>query len=224
MNGIIIQARMGSARLPGKVLREIGKKTLLEHILFRLTYLKKGFTIVIATSVNPLDDTVQAFCEQKNVKCYRGSEENVLSRYYECAKIYDFENIMRLTADNPFVDIEELERLIKSHIDTNADYSHSFTQLPVGTGAEIFTFKALEKSWQKGTKPNHLEHVNEYIWENPSIFKINILGVKPTKQFPNIRLTVDTLEDYKRACFIVKNSSNEFITTEEAIKLCLQYV
>jgi spore coat polysaccharide biosynthesis protein SpsF len=224
MTGVIIQARMGSTRLPGKILKKIGNKTLLEHIIFRLSYLKSEAGIVIATSLNSSDDVVYNFCEEKNIKCYRGSEDNVLSRYYECSKLYGFENIIRLTADNPFTDIEELDRLIESHIATGADYSHSFSILPIGVGAEIFTFNALEKSYREGNKPNHLEHVNEYIWDNSTSFKITILtDVKKSKQFPNVRLTIDTIEDYNKACFIVENCLGEFITTEEAIKLCLRY-
>jgi len=224
MTGIIIQARMGSTRLPGKILKKIGNKALLEHILFRLSYLKSEITTVIATTFNPVDDTVYDFCRDKNINCYRGSEDNVLSRYYECSKLYGFKNIVRLTADNPFNDIEELDRLIESHIRTCADYSHSFKVLPAGVGAEIFKFDALEKSYLNGNKPNHLEHVNEYIQENPSEFNINIFtDVKESKRHPNIRLTVDTLEDYKKACFIVENCQDKFITTEEAVRLCLLY-
>ena len=225
MLGIIIQARMGSTRLPGKILKKIGAKSLLEHIIFRLSYLKNKTDIVIATSTSPVDKIVYYFCAEKSIKCFRGSEDNVISRYYECAQYYGFKNIVRLTADNPFVDIEELDNLIESHIYTKADYSHSFEVLPIGVGAEVLTFDALEKSYREGNKPNHFEHINEYIWENPSKFNINVFSdVKKSKQYPNICLTVDTIEDYNKACFIAENCPDEFITTEEAIRLCLQYV
>ena len=125
-----------------------------------------------------------------------------------------------MTADNPFPDIEELDNLIDLHLRSHADYTHSFGVLPVGVGAEIFTFNALEESYKKGMKKNHREHVNEYIQENPDLFKINILSVPEEKHRPDVRLTVDTREDYLKACFIIEKSSDEYIKTEEAIRLC----
>ncbi len=222
--GIIIQARMGSTRFPGKVLKEIETKTLLEHILFRLEKLKYSCNIIIATSKLEQDNIIEDFCKRNDIDCFRGSEVNVLERYYLCAKQNAFTHIVRLTGDNPFTDIEELDNLIKLHIETKADYSRSFYSLPKGVGAEIFTFEALEKSYNFGTKANHIEHVNEYIEENEDKFKIEELKVNIEKNRPDISLTVDTLDDYKKACFIVKNSKKEYISTIEAIKLCLQYV
>lgn len=224
MIGIIIQARMGSTRLPGKILKNIGNKTLLEHILFRLIKLKHEVEVVIATSDLEKDAKVENFCKDKGIKCFRGSETNVLERYYMCAKDNAFEHIVRLTGDNPFTDIEELDNLIELHLKTSADYSRSFASLPKGVGAEIFTFEALEKSYQNGHKENHIEHVNEYIEENEDEFNISELKVESEKNRPDISLTVDTEDDYQKACFIVQNSKDEYITTNKAINLCLQYV
>jgi spore coat polysaccharide biosynthesis protein SpsF len=214
---------MNSKRLPGKALKKIGTKSLLEHIFYRLTLLKHPAEIVLATTINPPDDVIENFCNERNIECFRGNEENVLERYYLCAKKYGFENIVRLTGDNPFTDIEELDNLIDLHLKAKADYSHSIGVLPVGVGAEIFTFEALERSYFKVKKENHKEHVNEYIQENPSLFKIAILSVHDCKRRPDIQLTVDTDEDYKKACYIVEQGKSEYITTEEAIELCLQY-
>lgn len=222
--GIIIQARLGSTRLPGKVLKKIGKKNLLEHILYRLERLKSNAEIIIATSDLKKDDKLEEFCETNNILCFRGSEQNVLERYYLCAKEYKFDHIVRLTGDNPFVDIEELDKLIELHVETKADYSRSFASLPKGVGSEIFTYKALEKSYHFGEKENHLEHVNEYIEENEDKFNISELKVSKEKNRPEVSLTVDTPNDYDKACFIVENSKNQYITTQEAIRLCLQYV
>jgi spore coat polysaccharide biosynthesis protein SpsF len=221
--GIIIQARIGSTRLPGKVLKQIGNKTLIEHILFRLGNLKSSAKIIIATSDLEKDNKIEDFCKMNNVFCFRGSELNVLERYYLCAKENQFEHIIRLTGDNPFIDVEELDNLIDLHLKNRSDYSRSFASLPKGVGSEIFTYKALGQSYQLGHKENHLEHVNEYIEENEEKFKISELQVIKEKNRPDISLTVDTPEDYKKACFIVEHSKNEYITTEEAIKLCLQY-
>ncbi len=127
---------MGSSRLPGKVLKPIGSKVLLEHIIYRLGFLRHKAQLVVATSDTSRDDVVASFCQRLGVSCFRGSELNVLERYYDCARQFGFTQIVRLTADNPFIDVCELDRLIDLHVTNNADYSHSFGVLPVGVGAE----------------------------------------------------------------------------------------
>lgn len=214
---------MGSTRLPGKILRVIHSKTLLDHILFRLSRLRSDATVVIATSDLPKDDVVEAFCRERGAQCFRGSESNVLDRYYQCARHYGFGQIVRLTADNPFTDIEELDRLLDLHLASGNDFSNSFGSLPIGVGAEIFTFAALERSVKEGHEPHHIEHVDEYMIENPAFFKTGILTVMGRKNQPGVRLTVDTEEDYRKACYIVSASANEYVSTEEAIELCSQY-
>ena len=223
MTGIILQARMSSTRLPGKILKPIGKKNILDHIFFRLSRLKHPVKIVLATSDNVADDVVEEYCRKKNIACFRGSENNVLERYYMCARQYSMDAIVRLTGDNPFPDIEEIDNLIKIFTENKADFAHSFSALPIGVGAEIFTFQSLEKSYLHGRESHHLEHVNEYMIENPQIFKTLHLTVSVEKHQPGVRLTIDTQEDYERACFIVENAKNEYITTQEAIQLCSQF-
>ena len=223
MLGIIIQARMGSNRLPGKILKPIGNKLLLEHILFRLTKLESEVVIIIATSTESKDDEVEQFCKEKGVQCFRGSERNVLERYYLCAKQFGFDEIIRLTADNPFVDIEEIDRLIDLFRKEKTDYAKSFDNLPVGVGAEIFTFAALEKDYKESSMPHHFEHVNEYILENPDKFKTVTLTVPNYKNRPDIRITVDTRDDYRKACYIVENCNEEYVSTETSIRLALDF-
>jgi len=222
--GIIIQARMGSTRLPGKVLKELGSKNILEHILYRLEMLQHRANIIIATTVLEKDNDIEKFCKKYRVTCFRGSESDVLERYYLCAKQHSFDHIVRLTGDNPFIDIFELDNLIDLHLNKNADYSRSFAVLPKGVGSEIFTFTALEKSYKYGHKDNHKEHVNEYIEENEDKFKISELTVNEEKNRSDVSLTVDTIDDYKKASFIAAKLEYEYITTEKAIDLCLQYV
>lgn len=214
---------MGSTRLPGKVLRPIAHKSLLEHIMFRLSYLRHPATTVIATTDSFRDTMVVEFCRDKGIKCFRGSETNVLERYYRCAQQYAFGQIVRLTGDNPFTDIGELDRLIELHIATQSDFSHSFNALPVGVGAEMFTFDALEKCYLESSAPHHFEHVDEYMLENPSLFKSTLLEVEQGKNRPDLRLTVDTEEDYRKACFIAEHAATPCVSTEEAIALCLRY-
>lgn len=215
---------MRSSRLPGKILKEIGSRKLLAHIVWRLGLLKSDAVLVIATSSEPSDLPVQQFCESIGVNCFRGSEVNVLERYYLCALKYGFRQVVRMTGDNPFPDIEELDRLIALYEASGADCCHSFKSLPVGVGAEIFSFKALERSFKEGKSQHHLEHVDEYILEHPELFKTCELEVDKPKCRPDIRLTVDTEEDYNKACYIATHAAGEYVTTQEAIKLCSQYV
>src|SRR3954468_5722928 len=109
---------MGSSRLPGKVLRPINGTPLLGRILDRLNHLRHSATVVVATTVEARDDAIVRYCEQREAKVFRGSESNVLDRYHQCAVVYGFEQVIRLTADNPFVDVEELDRLIDLHLST----------------------------------------------------------------------------------------------------------
>jgi spore coat polysaccharide biosynthesis protein SpsF len=224
MIGVIIQARMGSTRLPGKVLLQIAGRPLLEHVIGRLDNIQNKVQVVIATSTEKQDDVIANYCDSHFISFFRGSKKDVLGRYYECSKKYEFNHIVRLTADNPFTDILELECLINSHIEEDNDYTHSFGGLPIGVGAEIFSFNALEKSFYEGHEPNHREHVNEYIQEHPDIFKIGELKVPESKNYPSLRLTVDTKEDYLNACHIAEKHLGGWVSTEEAINICLHSV
>jgi spore coat polysaccharide biosynthesis protein SpsF len=211
---------MGSSRLPGKVLKPIAGKALLDHVLGRLLLLTYPVTVVVATSDLPQDDVIERHCLSKGVPVFRGSEADVLDRYFRCAREKGFEQVVRLTADNPFTDIEELQRLIAQHLTERNDYTHSFGSMPLGVGAEIFTFAALDRSAHEGHAPNHREHVNEYIQENPDSFRIGVLTVPAAKQCPDLRLTVDTEDEYQRACAIAGHYHDRWIGTEEAIRLC----
>lgn len=221
--GIIIQARMGSTRLPEKILKPVGHRVLLGHIVERLRRLKTPALPVFATSIEGRDDAVERFCREAGVACFRGSEPDVLDRYYRCAVEHGFTQVVRLTGDNPFPDMEELDRLIALHLEENADFSHSFLVLPIGVGAEIFTCEALEASWREGMAPHHREHVDEYLLENPGRFRTLVLDAVPSKHRPEVRLTVDTEADYRKACYIVEHASSDPAPTEEAILLSERY-
>ena len=199
--GLVIQARMGSTRLPNKVLLDLCGKPLLSYIIKGLTSLKKEYKIIVITSNLQKDNVIEEFCLENNILCFRGSENDVLDRYYQAARKYKLEHIVRLTGDNPIIDTENLNYLIEEHLKQNADYSSNKSDvgsgLPEGVGAEIFTFFALEKSWKEGKKENHREHVDEYILENQDEFKV--LFVKAKKELENcrdLRLTIDTQADF----------------------------
>ena len=212
---------MGSTRLPGKVLRKIGKEPLLAHILCRLKQLKHQADVVVATTNLNQDDCIEEYCQNIGVSCFRGSEKNVLQRYYLCAVENGFDHIVRLTADNPFTDIDELGGLIQMHLDTEADFSHSFASLPVGVGAEVFTFQTLKQSYEQGHDAHHIEHVDEYMLEHPELFNTCVYQAPASKCYPGIRLTVDTLDDYQRVCAIVDAQESDPVSIEEIIRFCL---
>lgn len=202
--GIILQARMGSTRLPGKIFMPIGEVPLLLAISKRVQTLNLPATYVIATTDLLADDAVEEFCKQQRISCFRGSQNNVLERYYRCAEKYNFTEIVRMTGDNPFPDIEALERLIVFHRAGGYDYSECFSVLPVGVGMEVFSFQALERSYRESSRPHHFEHVDEYILENPGLFHCGTLPGEPSTNFPLLRATVDTPQDYWRANWIAK--------------------
>lgn len=216
--GIILQTRMRSKRLPGKVMKKILKKPMLWWIIERLKQIKNASELIIATTNNPKDRVIISFAKQKNISYFTGSGEDVLDRYYQTANIFHLDHIIRATADNPFIDSKEADRLVDFHLKTNADYSSNIDTLPEGVGVEIFTFKALEKAWKETKLPRHREHVNEYILENPEKFKISRRKTPAEKFAPDLRLTVDTLDDFKFALNIhkklYKNVGPLFETTD----------
>jgi spore coat polysaccharide biosynthesis protein SpsF len=213
---------MGSTRLPGKVMMPICGRPMLGHILDRLKLAANADIIIVATTTLPCDDAIKNFAEAEGVACFRGDEADVLDRYCRASEAFELDHVIRATADNPFVDPEEIERLIDLHLEKCADYSHAFGELPLGVGAECFTRDALERSRKEGLLPHHREHVDEYCIENPELFQIERLPVPPAKIAPELRLTVDTPDDFKRASLIYDAlyRPGGCITTEDAIGIC----
>jgi len=214
---------MGSTRLPGKVLMEIAGLPLLGHVVGRLAELRHSAKIIVATTTATPDDAIAKWCKAEPVTCFRGSEQDVLDRYFQCAREHRLDPVVRLTADNPFTDVAELDRLITLHQTQNNDFTHSFSNLPLGVGAEIFSFAALERSHREGTAKHHREHVDEYLIENPSLFRTGLLEVPEAKRHSKVRLTVDNEEDYRRAGFVAQRARGRWATTEEAIELCTRF-
>jgi spore coat polysaccharide biosynthesis protein SpsF len=220
--GIILQARMGSSRLPGKVLKPFFHTTLLGWILERLSNLP--YRIVTATSTDGRDDPIERFCLDRGNLCFRGNEVDVLDRYYRCAKAHDFSHVVRLTADNPFPDTFILQALVDLHVDNAADYSHAFENLPIGVGTEIFTADALECSWRKGCDTHHREHVNEFILENRRMFRVKTLHIPTELHCPKLELTIDTQADYDRVLNYFTTPPEIQISTKELIERCFSSV
>lgn len=192
MFGVIIQARLGSKRLPNKVFKTIGNKNLLEHIVINLKrYLK--CSIIIATTKNKKDDKLAKWCKKKNLKVYRGEESNVLKRYYLCSSRFKFKHIIRITSDNPFTDIKELKKMKKIYKKKRLDYISNIKSVPKGMGSEIISFKALKLSLNNSTKRKHFEHVNEYILDNLGLFKFLLVKCKDkNNKIMKLNYSIDT--------------------------------
>lgn len=217
--GIILQARMGSTRLPGKILRPLVGKCILQRVAERLERVGWRGRLVIATSNLPNDNQVEEFCKAQGIHCFRGSESDVLERYFRCAEKHGFAHVVRLTGDNPFLDEKELVSLVQSHLKTESDYSNNFELLPIGVGSEIMTFKSLELSHQRGHLPHHREHVNEYLLENKDSIKYHLAPVPTFKVRPELRLTVDTPQDFEKAERILNELNSDNPPLEEILGL-----
>jgi spore coat polysaccharide biosynthesis protein SpsF len=204
--GVIIQARLNSSRLPGKVLLPLPQqeaKTILDHIIERAGLVQPRPEIVLATSTSPENEVLEAAALKNNVHFFRGDEQDVLARFYHAAKAFRLETIVRLTADNPFVDPVLLSQTLRAHEQTGADYT-STTGLPLGTNLEIFSFRALNQAFHEARLPEHREHVTPYIRLHPGLFSLHHqeYSGKGLGQAA-WRLTIDNESDYAFACALV---------------------
>lgn len=192
---IIIQARLNSTRLKEKVLLDLCGKTVIEHIFERCKKCKVSGNVIVATSTIPDDDKLADFLKSKNIPYFRGSEKNVLDRFYSAAKKYKSDIIVRVCGDNPLIDYMIIDMLIKKMVESNLDYV-STKNFPLGVGSEVFTFSALEKTYNEAKEKYQLEHVTPYIYESQDVFKISYI-VNSDAFGINCRLTLDTENDYQ---------------------------
>jgi len=203
---------MGSSRFPGKIMKELNGKPILQHIVDFLKHSKMIEKIVIATTDLQEDDVVDSFAKKLNIECFRGSSKNVLERFYKCAKKFNADLIIRLTADNPLVNpkiIDDLINLCKNH---NCDYVSNCLHPTYPHGystCEIFTFSTLTKLYETQKDPKSLEHVTYFVRENPDSFNIKELKAPKNLSRPDWKLSVDTIEDYSKMQKIFLNLYHE---------------
>ena len=210
--GIIIQARMGSRRFYGKSIKKIGKLPILVRIIrsIKKNIFFKSARIIVATTRLRDDDKIEELAKNEKIEIFRGSEKNVLERYYKSAEANRFKNILRLTSDNPFVHINFLAKLIQLHLINRNDYTSSKLGLPIGLGAEVMTIDALKKSYRFAKRKDEKEHVCDYILNNHNKFKIQHLKFKyKLNKTKNLRLTVDTEQDLKFCRYFYKMKLKE---------------
>ncbi|MCA0971582.1 glycosyltransferase family protein [Halobacillus litoralis] len=198
---VIIQARMSSTRLPGKIMKEVLGKPLLEYQLERLGYCESVDEIVVATTNNPADDVIVSFCKENGYRVFRGSEDDVLSRYYCTSIEVEADHIIRITSDCPLIDPQVVDKVVESYKKNREQFNLVSNTVkrtfPRGLDVSVFSVKTLKEAFELASKPLDREHVTKYIYEN----NYKVLGFENDQDLSNHRWTVDTYEDF----LLVKN-------------------
>ena len=225
MIGCIIQARMSSTRLPGKVMKKVdNENTILDCVINQLQSSKEIKNLVIATTEQKEDDVIVEFLQKRKVKYFRGSKQDVLDRYYQCAKKFGFSEIIRITSDNPLIDYEIVDMVVKHFKFNNYDYIATDLPLntfhrtyPSGYSVEVFTFSALENAWKNAKLLSEREHVTPYFYKNKEIFRQT--SIKNSEDLSRFRCTVDTKYDLELIQKIYSNIKKRPILLSDVIKL-----
>ncbi len=225
--GAIIQARTSSTRLPKKVFKELpygSGTTVLQQIIKRLKKSIKIDDVVVATTTEVEDDNIAKVAQNENVKWFRGSKENVLDRYYSTAKESNLDIIVRITSDCPCIDPQIVDLIVEKHLKTNADYTSNTLKrtFPHGLDAEVLNFKTLEIAHKKANQDFEREHVTPFIYKTrPDLFKITLVEAPKKLNYPDIRITLDTEEDYAllSSVFDYLYPENEFFGIKDIINL-----
>lgn len=220
----IIQARMSASRLPGKVLRDIVGQPMLVRVYERTCRAKTVDKAIIATTTDETDDPIEKLCKQRGYPYYRGSNHDVLDRYYRAAKLYNADVVVRITADCPVIDPTIIDKTVSSFLGFNntepsmydpdeIPFDFAANRLPppwgrtypIGLDIEVCTFKLLELAWKEAVLPHQREHVMPFFYEQPDRFRI--LHVTHDPDYGKIRWTVDTSEDLELIRLIYSNFS-----------------
>jgi spore coat polysaccharide biosynthesis protein SpsF len=220
----IIQARLGSTRLPGKILMEVDGKPLLKYMIDRVQRSKLVDKIVIATTVDKRDNPIVDFCNENGIDVYRGSENDVLDRYYQAAKKYNPKHVVRLTSDCPLIDPVIIDRTIQLFLDSKVDYAANTappetSKYPDGSDVEVFSFKNLEKIWMEATDQKDREHVTFYFWRRGKEF--STIQLDNEYNWGKYRFTIDYPEDFEVISFVIQElkRKNIFGTVKEIIEI-----
>lgn len=207
MNGIIavIQARIGSTRLSDKVLLNLEGKSVLERVIERVKNSKFIQEVIVATTISKEDLEIVNLCSKIGVRVYCGSENDVLDRYFQVARILTPRHIVRITADCPLIDPQVIDRVIKLHLKERADYTSNILKptFPDGEDVEVFRFQALKKAWENARLSSEREHVTPYMRKHPALFKRTNLSY--AADLSRKRWTLDNKEDYRFIKLIYKN-------------------
>jgi spore coat polysaccharide biosynthesis protein SpsF len=196
---VIIQARMGSSRLPGKVLADIQGEPMLTWVVERCRLASRVNEVIVATSSDSRDDPIVSFCEQQGYPVLRGNESDVLDRYHQAANLYKAEVIVRITGDCPFIDPDLIDEAVKAILESKPPVDLVVNRLPwertypIGLDVEVCIEEALETAWFEAQEAHQRQHVMPFIYEHPERF--SILQLNADKDYGAMRWTVDTIED-----------------------------
>ena len=191
----IVQARMSSTRLLGKVLMPLAGRPVLAHVVNRIRHCKTIEQIVVATSTDPSDDAIETWCRDSAVTCERGSLDDVLDRYYQVAKTHAVDAIVRITADCPAIDPAIVDEVVRGFLDGGYDFYGLGGEFPDGLDCTVFSFSAIERAWCEARLPSEREHVGPYIEKHPELFKNGSL--RKFEGLSNYRWTLDEPRDYE---------------------------
>lgn len=207
----IIQARMTSTRLPGKVLADIAGRPMLAHVVGRARRAKRIAETVVATTDKPTDDPVAALCRREGVPVFRGSEHDVLDRYHGAAKAHHAEVVVRLTADCPLLDPEVIDEVVGAFRLDEHDYVSNIepATFPDGLDTEVFSFAALDRAWREAALTSEREHVTPYIRKHPELFRHG--AVRNDRDLSHLRWTVDEPQDLAFARVVLERTGDEVI-------------
>ncbi len=218
--GCIIQARMGSTRLPGKVLMDVTKeKPVLYYVINQLKHCKSIEKIIVATTTLQEDDKIVQFCMDNKVSCFRGDSKNVLERHYRCAEKFSLSKIIRMPSDKPLLDPEVVDQTVEIFNSNSYDYVTNFlpSTFPGGTEVEVLSFDSLKKSWENAALPSEKEHVTSYIYNNRNDFRI--FNVVNSEDLSNFRWAVDRIEDLRLVREIVSKIHKNPILIKDILEL-----
>ena len=209
----IVQARMGSRRLPGKVLKDLEGESVLARVVNRLRRARLIDEVLVATTDRASDDAIVEECRRWTVSVSRGDQEDVLDRYFRAAQLSKADIVVRVTSDCPLIDPEVTDRTIAAFLEVQPDYaSNVLTRTyPRGLDTEVMSFASLARAWQEARKPYEREHVTPFLYEHPGEFKL--LSVTGEADYSSHRWTVDTPEDLAlvRAIYLRLKDKPEFL-------------
>lgn len=192
----VIQARCGSTRFPNKVFADLCGHPLIFHVVNRLRFAKSIDEIVLATTTNPLDDKLEEWGRQQEILIYRGSENNVLNRFFMASELVEADIIIRITADDPFKEPSIIDKAVGTLIETKSDFvcNNNPATYPEGLDVEVFTKEALNRAERFSDNAFEREHVTQYFYRHPCDFKI--INISNSNNLSHLRWTIDTDEDF----------------------------
>ncbi len=218
----IIQARMGSKRLPGKMLKKINSFSVMEWVFKRVLQSKRINKIILATTNLKKDEVLVKIAKKYKIDFFRGSEKDVLGRFFKAATKAKATNIIRICGDCALIDSQELDKLVKIFYSKNCDYvcNHENklnSKYADGFGAEMFSYKILSKLNKIANKKNDREHVTTFIWKNLSKFKIFAIPAPKSLSYPNLRFFINTKRDFLKMKNLIANNNINFKTQAEQV-------